>query len=158
VIRAMVGPEEQREFLLWDGRCFAGLTRPWPSALTRPLTEQNTPPTITPMSTTMVVEEVSPIQPSLANLAKLPRQRPSLTRRRPAFSPTNSGSALESYYRCRSQARDARDAMTDKCFARYCGSWTPALRGGIYQRRSLVPIARLTVGTANGAKKGSGPG
>lgn len=62
-------------------------------------TEQNTLVTITPMSTTMVVEEATPTQ---LRLAKLPRQRPSLTRRRPAFWPKNSGSALETYYRCRS--------------------------------------------------------
>jgi hypothetical protein len=35
--------------------------------------------------------------------------------------PTNSGSALERYYRRRSRARDAPDAMIGKCSARYCG-------------------------------------
>jgi hypothetical protein len=50
--------------------------------------------------------------------------------------------------------------MTDRCFAGYCGSWTLAFRGEIYQRRrrSLGPIARSMVGTANGAMKGLGLG
>lgn len=74
------------------------------------------------------------------------------------FSPTPNGSALKCYCRGRSQAKGVPDAMTDRCFAGYCGSWTPALRGGIYQRKSLGPIARSTDGTANGAKKGSGLG
>jgi hypothetical protein len=55
------------------------------------------------------------------------------------------------------QGRPRRD-VTDRCFAGYCGSWTPALRGEIYQRRTLGPTAQFTVGTASGAKKGSGLG
>jgi hypothetical protein len=74
------------------------------------------------------------------------------------FWPTPSGSALECYCRSRSRAWGVPDAMTDRCFAGYCGSWTPALRGEIYQRRSLGPTAQFTVGTASGAKKGSGLG
>jgi hypothetical protein len=53
LIRAMMGPEEKREFLLWDGHSFVGPTRPWQSAVTRQLIEQNTPPTM------MVVEDVT---------------------------------------------------------------------------------------------------
>jgi hypothetical protein len=55
------------------------------------------------------------------------------------------------------QGRPRRDDRQVLC-AGYCGSWTPALRGEIYQRRSLGPTVRYTVGTANGAKKGSGLG
>jgi hypothetical protein len=77
-------------------------------------------------------------------------------RPKPAFSPMNSGSVLESYCQDKSRAKGVRDAMTGKYFARYCGSWTLALHGEIYQKRSLAPIAQLMVGTANGAKKESG--
>jgi hypothetical protein len=48
--------------------------------------------------------------------------------------------------------------MIDKYFAGYCGSWTLALHGETYQKRISAPIAQLTVGTGNGARKGSGLG
>jgi hypothetical protein len=35
VILAMTKPKEEREFLLWDGRCGEGLTKRWPSAATQ---------------------------------------------------------------------------------------------------------------------------
>lgn len=55
------------------------------------------------------------------------------------------------------QGRPRRDDRQVLC-AGYCGSWTLALRGEIYQRRSLGPTAQFTVGIASGAKKGSGLG
>ncbi len=111
------------------------------------------PPTIASLSK-MLVEEV--VVPSRPIPAKAPRQRYPLMPKKLVFSPTLSGSALERYCRGRSLAKGAPDAMTGRCFAGYCGSWTEVLRGGIYRKRSLGPIVRSTVGTASGAKKGSG--
>jgi hypothetical protein len=53
------------------------------------------------------------------------------------------------------QGRPRRDDRQVLCGG-YCGSWTEALRGGIYRKRSLGPTVRSTAGTASGAKKGSG--
>ena len=150
----MMGPEEQR-VSGWGGRCFVEPTRPWPNVATKRATGTTTPPSITPLLSRMLLEEVAPIQPIPAKLAH--RQQPLLPRKL-VFSPTPNGSALECYCPRRSQAKGVRDVMTDRCFAGYCGSWTPALRGEIYQRRSLGPIARSKDGTANGAKKGFGLG
>jgi hypothetical protein len=45
----------------------------------------------------------------------------------------------ESYGLHRSQAKGVQDAMTDGCFARYCGSWTPALRGETCPKEEFGP-------------------
>jgi hypothetical protein len=110
------------------------------------------PPTIASLSK-MLVEEVVPTRPIPA---EAPRQRYPLMPKKLVFWPTPSGSALECYCRGRNQAKGVPDAMIGRCFAGYCGSWTEALRGETYRKRSLGPIVRSTVGTASGAKKGSG--
>jgi hypothetical protein len=157
IIRAMSGPEAQREFRLgWSlfRRAHQAVAKRCHEATHR---EKHAPTSIMPPSMSLVVvEEVSPTHsPSPLKLA---HRRPPLTHRSALFWPTNSGSVLESYCRGKSRARDVRGVMTDKCSVRYCGSWTRALRGGTYQRKSLGPIARSTVGTASGAKKGFGLG
>jgi hypothetical protein len=115
----MMGPEEQREFRLgWSVFRRAHQAVAKRSHKASRINKHATD--ITPiMSTTLVVEEATPIRTGPA--AQLAHRRPSLARRRPAFWPTNSGSALERYYRRRSRARDAPDAMIGKCSARYCG-------------------------------------
>lgn len=161
IIQAMSGPEAKREFRVgWSlfRRAHQAVAKRC-HKVTRQLTEQNMPPTITTSSSSKILivgEEVAPTQPRPAKLAHERGDR--LRPKRPVFSPTPSGSALERYCRGKSQARGVRGATTAKYSGGYSGSWIQALGGGTYQRRNLGRTARLTVGTASGARKDSGIG
>jgi len=106
-------------------------------------------------NTMLPMEDVVPLQ---QRSAKKPHRRHPPAPEGQVFSLMPNGSVLERYCRRKSRDRDVPDAMTDKCLGGYSGSWTPAPRGGTYQRRNSDPIAQLTVGTASGARKDSGLG